>query len=291
MTATIWSRFYWSDWANDPGLRLCSLAAQGLWMRCLCVAAEGDPAGYLIVKGRVLKVTDIARLAGVNETECEALLSELAGNGVFSRARTGAIYSRRMVRDQKKAAIARKNGEKGGNPSLSNPKENPAAVKAEDKPRLKSQKPESSKPESSKPDKDDEDALGWPMPNTIWVEELIGLTGCADPARDAWPWLTASVIVGWRELDRFEWRDVLAGIRTTLSKARGDDPPRSWRYFAPEIANARRMRTTPTQEPSRHDRARTRHDRNQDGTVAAFHSVFGGLAPGQAEPDQPAEEP
>jgi hypothetical protein len=39
---------------------------------------------------------------------------------VFSRTREGVIYSRRMTRDAKKSAIARKNGKNGGNPTLCN---------------------------------------------------------------------------------------------------------------------------------------------------------------------------
>jgi hypothetical protein len=118
MPGTIWSKFFWSDWANDPKLRLCSLAAQGLWMRCLCIAALSDPTGYISVNGRPLGVTDIARMAGVTETEAAALISDLDRNGVFSRDRNGRIYSRRMVRDAKLQEIARKNGKKGGNPKL-----------------------------------------------------------------------------------------------------------------------------------------------------------------------------
>jgi hypothetical protein len=118
MAGTVWSKFFWSDWSNDPALRICSLAAQGLWMRMLCIAAEADPTGYVTVNGRPLGVTDIARLAGVTETECESLLAELDRNGVFSRDRKGATYSRRMVRDAKTVKKNRENGKKGGNPSI-----------------------------------------------------------------------------------------------------------------------------------------------------------------------------
>ncbi len=96
-----WSKFFWSDWEADQGLRLCSLSAQGLWMRMLCVCARHDPKGYLAINGRPLAVNAIARLAGIAETETEILLVELEQNGVFSRNRAGCIYSRRMVRDEK----------------------------------------------------------------------------------------------------------------------------------------------------------------------------------------------
>ncbi|MFG1257325.1 hypothetical protein V5F79_08350 [Xanthobacter flavus] len=115
-----WSKFFWSDWEADHGLRLCSLAAQGLWMRMLCVCARHDPKGYLAINGHPLTVTDIARLAGVAETEAEILMEELGRNGVFSRNRTGVIYSRRMVKDEKRS----KEGRKWKNLGLSQATEN-----------------------------------------------------------------------------------------------------------------------------------------------------------------------
>jgi hypothetical protein len=118
MSGVVWSKFFWSDWESDPALRLCSLAAQGLWMRMLCVAASHDPIGFVCISGRPLDVTDLARLTGGTETEADALVQELSRNGVFSRDRTGRIYCRRMLRDARAAATARNNGAKGGNPNL-----------------------------------------------------------------------------------------------------------------------------------------------------------------------------
>jgi len=114
MAGTIWTKFFWSDWESDPALRLCDLAAQGLWMRMLCVAAQHDPCGYVAIAGRPLGVTDLARLAGVDETEAGRLLDNLAVNGVFSRDRHGCIYSRRMVRDSRNQKKAVQSGKKGG---------------------------------------------------------------------------------------------------------------------------------------------------------------------------------
>ncbi|RWE61521.1 hypothetical protein [Mesorhizobium sp.] len=119
MSGTIWSKFFWSDWESDPNLRLCSLAAQGLWMRMLCIAAAHEPIGYVAIAGKGLEEAALARLAGCAEMELGALLGELEGNRVFSRDRHGRIYSRRMIADARKARAARKNGLKGGNPSLS----------------------------------------------------------------------------------------------------------------------------------------------------------------------------
>lgn len=118
MTANPWDKWYWNDWENDPALKLCSLAAQGLWMRMLCICAKADPKGYLLVAGQPLPPSDLGTLVGKPEAEVEMLLSELASKGVFSLDRKSRIYSRRMVRDVQKARIATQNGKKGGNPSL-----------------------------------------------------------------------------------------------------------------------------------------------------------------------------
>ena len=118
MSGTTWTKFFWSDWESDPALRHCSLAAQGLWMRMLCIAAAHDPIGYVAVAGRGLDETSLARMTGCQESEATILLGELDRNGVFSRDRHGRIYNRRMIDDAKKASIARKNGKNGGNPTL-----------------------------------------------------------------------------------------------------------------------------------------------------------------------------
>jgi len=112
------SIFYWKDYENDESLRISSLAAQGLWMRLLCIAAKADPYGYILVNGFPLEATGAARLAGVTEGEAQSLLQELERNGVLSRDRKGRMFSRRMVRDAAVRAKAQKNGAKGGNPAL-----------------------------------------------------------------------------------------------------------------------------------------------------------------------------
>lgn len=145
MSGVVWSKFYWSDWESDPALKLCSLGAQGMWMRMLCVAAAHDPTGYVCIAGRPLGVTDLARMTGASETEAAALLAELDRNGVFARDRLGRIYSRRMVKDARVSAEARRNGRLGGNPSLrpSLGKDlgNPATLKGADKAPLKPHEP------------------------------------------------------------------------------------------------------------------------------------------------------
>lgn len=142
MSGITWTKFFWSDWQSDPALRLCSYSARGLWMDMLCIAAAHDPIGYVAVAGRGLNETDIARMTGGAESEVSSLLGELDRNGVFSRDRHGRIYSRRMVADARRAAIAKKNGKQGGNPTLRNIGGNQTSDNHPDKGGLKPQEPE-----------------------------------------------------------------------------------------------------------------------------------------------------
>ena len=141
MSGTTWAKWFWSDWQSDPSLRHCSYAARGLWMDLLCIAGMHDPIGYVAVAGQPLNETSIARMTGGTESEVVVLLGELERNGVFSRDRNGRIFSRRMIRDAKKAATARKNGKNGGNPSLGKTKDNPASDKGPVKDGVKPHKP------------------------------------------------------------------------------------------------------------------------------------------------------
>jgi hypothetical protein len=120
MADLLWAKFYWTDWLSDIAVRRCSLAARGLWMDMLCIAAQHDPIGYVAVNGEACTNEDIARVSGSSIETVDDLIKELERNGVFSRDRKGKIYNRRMINDAKKRKIARENGKNGGNPSLRN---------------------------------------------------------------------------------------------------------------------------------------------------------------------------
>jgi hypothetical protein len=137
---TPWMKFYPADWRSDPKLRLCSMAARGLWIELLCIMHEAEPRGFLVSNGSQLSDKQLAALVGTTTRELNALLNELEAAGVFSRDENGTIYSRRVVRDAEKQVRDKENGRKGGNPNLRrgvNPKANPQ-VNVEDK----AQKPE-----------------------------------------------------------------------------------------------------------------------------------------------------
>jgi hypothetical protein len=129
-----WFKFFPADWRADPALRMCGLAARGLWAECMCLMHEAEPYGHLIVNGHTVTETMLANLTGAGREQVTELLGELESAGVFSRTRKGVIYSRRMTRDDKKTRTASKNGKLGGNPTLSNIKGNQPLVNPPDKP-------------------------------------------------------------------------------------------------------------------------------------------------------------
>lgn len=113
-----WMKFYPADWRSDPALRMCPLAARGLWMEMLAIMHEAEPYGHLVVKGRPVDALALAKLVGIGLKECRNLLATLRQVGVFSETETGIIFSRRMTRDHAKALKDKENGYKGGNPEL-----------------------------------------------------------------------------------------------------------------------------------------------------------------------------
>ena len=114
-----WVKWRFDKWRNDEGLRLCSLAARGLWAELLAIMHGCLPYGHLTVRGKSPTPKQIAALVGnTTEKEVTELIDELEDNGVFSRTADGVIWCRRMVRDNEARETGRNNGLRGGNPTL-----------------------------------------------------------------------------------------------------------------------------------------------------------------------------
>lgn len=102
-----WMKYYPRDWRADPRLRMCSLAARGLWADLLGYMHEAEPYGYLLIDGKSPTLTDIAALVGRPLPEVKKAFAELEQNGVHSVAENQTIYSRRMVRDGERSEFGR----------------------------------------------------------------------------------------------------------------------------------------------------------------------------------------
>lgn len=111
-------QFYPADWRKDPALSACSLSARGLWIELCCIAHESDEYGVLSINGKPMSDIQLARMVGESPKAVIKLIAELEQAGVFSRLENGAIYSRRMVKDEHIRNVRASAGSKGGNPDL-----------------------------------------------------------------------------------------------------------------------------------------------------------------------------
>lgn len=262
-----WMKFFPSDWRADPALRLCSLAARGLWIEMLGVMHEASPRGHLLVKGVSPSMRQLAALVGGAEDEVEGLVLELEAAGVFSRKKNGVIFSRRMESDENRTRIGRENGKKGGNPALKpshcNPDDNPPLVNPPDKGRDNTQKPEA----RIQKERREEFLTTTTCPDTpratvvVLAERRVDphdevlLAAGIDPAKDAaGKWHSSEAIHTirqWRDLGLSQ-AEVLSEIASVMRGRTG--PPGSLRYFTDAMRRAAWRKTDTPLTPIAADR-------------------------------------
>lgn len=114
-----WSKWFWSDWRGDEKLMLVSYSARGVWMELLSIIATSPVPGHLLLEtGKPPTDRELLKLTrGDSMKELQACLAEIKTQRVCD-VRDGVIVSRRIEREARKSAIAKQNGDKGGNPLL-----------------------------------------------------------------------------------------------------------------------------------------------------------------------------
>lgn len=238
-------KFYPQDWRADERLRNCGLAARGLWMEMLALMHRSERYGYLLINGRTPTDRQLAVQVGASIDELSELLSELESEAVFSRDRTGTIYSRRMIRDEKRAKNARMNGKHGGNPKLCNQSDNLASdnqqLNLSDNGGDKAQKPEARSQSQNK--------LISNSPTTSRERPPPGITDpaiafnyvCIEadwrPANDSQREVNLAVLAGWLALG-CTLELILDGI--AQARKRDPSPTRSLKRFDSTIRGKRR---------------------------------------------------
>jgi len=119
MSKLAWFQFYPGDWMKDANLRRCSHAARGVWIDMVCLMFECEDRGVLQTAGRAWSDDEIAQAVGGRPDVTVACVVELLAKGVAHRNGNGAVYSKRMVRDQETRAAKKANGTRGGEASSS----------------------------------------------------------------------------------------------------------------------------------------------------------------------------
>jgi hypothetical protein len=107
--------FYPDAWLSEPGLRVCSFSARGIWIELLCHMWRSPERGVLLLSnGKPMTMKDLARLLGGRPKEVEAAVLELESKGVLDvREKDRALVSRRMIREHLLKAVRSEAGEKG----------------------------------------------------------------------------------------------------------------------------------------------------------------------------------
>ena len=91
-------QWYWDDWFSAFDVRLCSLAARGLWIDMLGIMFKAEIRGTLTVNGKKIHSKTIAKITGASIVNVERLLKELERHDVFSKLEDDTIICRRMFR-------------------------------------------------------------------------------------------------------------------------------------------------------------------------------------------------
>ena len=111
--------FYVGDWLKCPEVRTLPPDVRGLWFDLLCFMWESTERGVMVnPNGRPYSDSEIIRMVGLDNQNSGNWLTTLLTEGVCYRRADGAIFSKRMVRDEKTRQIRRETGAKGGNPTL-----------------------------------------------------------------------------------------------------------------------------------------------------------------------------
>lgn len=118
-------QFYPNDWMTDPALKACSDLARLLWLELICIMHNGSPYGYLTLpNGTEIEQKMIEKFSNFDQKNAKKipkLIQELIEKGVAKKCeKTGLIYSKRMVEDERVRTVRAESGSKGGNPLLVN---------------------------------------------------------------------------------------------------------------------------------------------------------------------------
>jgi len=112
-------QFYPGDWRKDMGVQSLSYHDRGVWWELLCLMHDSEQRGLLILNGTAMSEEALSRLLGLDKQILTTTLTTLLTTGVACRdEETGAIMSRRMVRDENLRQIRAEAGKMGGNPTL-----------------------------------------------------------------------------------------------------------------------------------------------------------------------------
>lgn len=107
--------FYVGDWLKCPEVKVLPPDLRGLWFDMICYMWESVERGVMVKpNNQPYTKQEIVRMIGLDSSGTASWLDQLIDNGVCSVRSDGAIFSRRMVRDEDIRQKRRSAGKKGG---------------------------------------------------------------------------------------------------------------------------------------------------------------------------------
>jgi len=114
-------QFYPADWRKDSGVQALNRHDRSVWFDMLCIMHESEERGVLMLAGRPMPEEALASILNLDKQILTTTLTTLLTYGVARRREEdGAIFSKRMVEDEKLIQTRRNAGKQGGNPLLLN---------------------------------------------------------------------------------------------------------------------------------------------------------------------------
>jgi hypothetical protein len=99
------TRWFFNDWDNEPGMKFCSLAAQGLWFKMLGLAARSREYGVVLIGDHPSLRTDLPALLAPSCGETVETIGKLVDDLITFKVAAvdegGRVINRRMVREAK----------------------------------------------------------------------------------------------------------------------------------------------------------------------------------------------
>jgi len=109
--------FFWNDWDNEPGMKFCGLAAQGLWVKMLSLAARSREYGVVLIGDHPSLRADLPALlassCGETAETIGKVVDDLITFKVASVDEGGRVFNRRMVAEAELSAARAAAGRAG----------------------------------------------------------------------------------------------------------------------------------------------------------------------------------
>jgi predicted transcriptional regulator len=106
--------FYPGDWKRDVAVRALDPIDRYVWFEILLLMHDAEERGILAIAGVPMTPSEIANAIGIDRKTVEKSLKNITAKGVASVREDGALFNRRMIREQEISEVRSVAGSSGG---------------------------------------------------------------------------------------------------------------------------------------------------------------------------------